>query len=225
MPLSRIRALIRNLFDRGRADRELDDELQAYVALLAEEHERRGMPAHEARRAALLRLRGADRVKEGVRDARAGHVIEQAWQDTRFGLRMLQRNPGFAIVAILTLALGIGANTAIFSVLYAVLLRPLPYQDPSRLVQVEAAFRDRGPIRFTLSHANFWDVRDQVKAFATVGRSATTASACLDSSIRSGSEPRRSLWGSSTRSVAVQWRVACFIAVRMSVATTRMSSC
>ena len=169
MPLTRLRAAIRNLFDRGRADRELDAELRAYVDLLTEEHQRRGLTASEARRAALLEVRGADRVKERVRDVRAGHVVEQAWQDTRYGARMLRRNPGFAIVAILTLALGIGANTAIFSVLYAVLLKPLPYQDPGRLVEVSAVFRDRGPIRFTLSHANFWDVRDQVKAFATVG--------------------------------------------------------
>ena len=161
--LYRLRSLARNLLFRRQAERELDDELRAYVALLADEHERAGLPPDEARRRALREAGGVSRVKEEVRDARAGAAFEVLAQDVRYGARALARNPGFTAAAVLTLALGIGATTAILGVVDAVLLRPLPYADAARLVTVLHDGRD------PVAAANFLDWKAGTRAFAGMG--------------------------------------------------------
>jgi putative ABC transport system permease protein len=133
---SRLRSLIRNLFTREKVDRELDAELRSYAGMLEEENLSAGMKPEAAKRAARMELGGHDQVKEEVRDVRAGVWLGTLWQDIRFGARLLRRNPAFTAVAVLTLALGIGANTAVFSVVNAVVLRPLPFKDSSRLVNI-----------------------------------------------------------------------------------------
>ncbi len=135
MPLlPRLRSLCRNLFHKSRMERDLEAEVSSYLGLLEQEKIDAGMSPAEARRAALLELAGAEQIKEQVREARAGAWLETLGQDLRYGLRQLRRNPGFTAVAALSLALGIGATTAVFTVVDRDLFRGLPYSRADRLV-------------------------------------------------------------------------------------------
>lgn len=136
--IQKILARLRSLRQRSNADRDLDDELRAYVEERTSVHEQRGLAPDEARRAALLEIEGLEQVKERVRDVRTGSALETAVRDVQYGARVLRHSPGYAIVVIATLALGIGVNTAIFSVMHAVLWRALPYPDAGRMVAIEA---------------------------------------------------------------------------------------
>src|SRR5262245_49018549 len=156
---SRLSSLWRNLFRRARAERELDDELRGYVEMLAEEKQARGMSAEEAGRAARVEAGGVEQVKERVREAWTGAFLGTLARDVRYGARTLARNRAFTAAVVLALALGIGATTAVFSVVDAVLLRPLPYRDPARLVVM--LHRGTRPV----SPANFLDWRRQGTLF------------------------------------------------------------
>jgi putative ABC transport system permease protein len=142
---------------------EIDEEVRAYARMLADEKERSGMSAEEARRAAAIEVGGVEQVKENVRDVRLGTCLGTIAADARYGLRALGRNPGFAFAAVLALALGIGATAAIFSVVDAVLLRPLPYREPDRLAVV--LHRRVNPV----APANFLDWKRQSTAFESMG--------------------------------------------------------
>ena len=128
-----IRSAVRNLFSKKQAETQLDSELRAYVDMVTDERIAAGMPAHEARRTALADFGGMEQVKQAVRDRRAGAWLDNFVRDLRFGFRQLTHNPGFTFAVVVTLALSIGANTAIFSIVNALMLKTLPYPHPERM--------------------------------------------------------------------------------------------
>jgi hypothetical protein len=163
MGWKRVRALWRRWSARDRLERDLDAELRAYVDLLADEKTAAGMTPEEALRSAVVETGGVEQVKEEVRRARFGAWIDDAGRDVRYGTRFLLRAPGFTAAAVVALSLGIGAAAVIFGTVDAVLLRPLPYAEPDRLVVVLHDGRDPA------SPATFVDLKDQVSSFDAVG--------------------------------------------------------
>jgi putative ABC transport system permease protein len=163
-----VRSWLRAMLLRSRMDTEMDSELRFHLEAYAEDLIRSGVPRPEALRRARLEFGGVDKTKEECREARGAHLAETMMQDFCYGLRTMLRAPGFTALAVIVLALGIGANTAIFSVVNAVLLRPLPFDQPDRLIQLwhtppQAAFP--GMKIFAVSPANFIDWRNQSRAF------------------------------------------------------------
>src|SRR5690348_2383899 len=182
--LQNIASGLRSLFQRKRVSKELDEELNGFLEMEADEKMRQGMTRKEAFRSVRLDRGSLDATKEEVRAAGWESFVETLWQDLRFAARMLRKNPGFTTVAVLTLALGIGASTSIFSVVYAVLLRPLPYPNPEKIVRVwEQASNGR---QMNLAGPNFHDFftqNDTFSSLAAYGYGLT--------SVSGGSEPLR----------------------------------
>jgi putative ABC transport system permease protein len=148
---------------RKRMLNELDEDIQEHIARETQDNLDRGMSPEEARYAAMRKFGNVMQVKEEARDVWSLLWLEQLLEDMRFGLRLLRKNPGFTLVAILTLALGIGANAAVFSVVYAVLLRPLPYKDPSSLLVLHETTPKVGDV--SVSFPNFIDWRAASRTF------------------------------------------------------------
>lgn len=164
--LSRLTHDVRSLLRRRSLERDLDEELRAHLDLLAEAKEQRGIAPATARRAARVAFGSLDSVKESVRDAGFAGVVEDFGRDLLHGARMLAKAPGFAVVTVLTLALGIGATTAIFSVVHAVLIQPLPYDDAERLALVWSDFGGMGARRAPASPFELREIAARSRAFA-----------------------------------------------------------
>ena len=160
---SRLRSWLRATGHRARMESEMDAELRFHIEALAADLVRSGLSRQEALRRARLEFGAIERVKEEGREARGVSFADEMMQDLHYGQRVLSKSPGFAVVAVLTLALGIGATTAIFSVVNAVLMRPLAMEDPSRVVYLQEQWRDLFP---GVSVGNFADLKRQSTSFA-----------------------------------------------------------
>ena len=165
--LNKLRLRLRAFFFKSKMEEELDEEVRFHLEREIEENIARGMSRNEARYAALRSFGGVERVKEESRDERGVRIIEELWQDLRYGARMLLNSHGFTAVAVVTLALGIGATTVIFSAINSVLLRALPYENPDKLVMVWAT-QESGS-QTPVSVANMADWRKQNKVFEDIG--------------------------------------------------------
>src|SRR5258708_6439605 len=164
-----LRALLfrmRNLFSSSSLDRDLDAEMAAHLQFAIEDNLKRGMSQQEAQRQAHISFGGPQQAKENHRESRGLPLLESLLQDLRFALRLFRKAPSFSVSAILTLALGIGATTAIFSVVYGVLLHPLPYPQPDRI----ARLWEQGAAgnRMNFADPNFEDIRSQNKSLLAV---------------------------------------------------------
>ncbi len=163
--LSDLLIRLRALFRRNAVESELDDELRFHFDRQVEKFVQSGLPLPEARRRARLEFGGSEQIKEECREARGTHFLETLAQDVRYALRMLRKSPGFTAVAILTLALGIGANTAIFNVVHATLLQPLPIRKASRLVVIWVNNLEHGWSRIGPTGQDYLDWKEQSKSF------------------------------------------------------------
>jgi len=152
-------------------EQDFEHELETHLEMLTDENIRRGMAPEEATRTARIRLGGLTQLRETNRELQGLPTIETLLQDMRFAFRMLRKNPGFTAVAVLTLALGIGANTAIFSVVYAVLLKPLPYAESNQLFNVFETRPQDGITGTGWSYANFVELRGQNRIFSEMAGS------------------------------------------------------
>jgi putative ABC transport system permease protein len=155
---------LRSLFRREQVDRELDEELRVYQEMATDEKMKQGMSPKDALRVVRLERGSLEVTKEVVRSAGWESLMATGWQDVRFGFRVLRKSPGFTLVAVLTLALGIGANTAVFSIVESVLLRPLPFQDSQRLFAVWAMQKSQHT-KIGASMPEFEDYKGQGHSF------------------------------------------------------------
>ncbi|HEY6400135.1 MAG TPA: ABC transporter permease [Blastocatellia bacterium] len=167
--LGRLRTVLRALLRSPQTESELDEELSYHIERQTEQNIRMGLNPEEARIAARKAFGGVEQAKERSRDARGVRWLEDLWQDLRFGARMLFSKPGFTLIAVVTLALGIGANSMIFSFFNGVLLRPLPFQKPERLVLLDEIATNREGVSLGVSWPNYLDWRAQNQVLSDLG--------------------------------------------------------
>ena len=166
----RLRSWLRAVVLRSRMEREMETELRFHIDAFAEDLVERGVPREEALRRARIEFGGVERTKEECRDARGVTVIEGLVQDLRYGLRLLRKNPGFTLLAVLCLALGIGVNTSIFTVLDFTLLRPLPVMEPDQMTILSRASNPQ------IAYPDYLEYSDRSQAFVAMAASLPTES-------------------------------------------------
>jgi putative ABC transport system permease protein len=152
-------------FRKPALDRDFQEEIESHVEMLTEDNIKRGMGKKEARREAILEIGGLESLKDLHRDTRGLSLLENTWRDLRFAFRMLARKPLFTAVIVITLGLGIRANSAVFSIINTVLLRPLPFPEPDGIIRINETNLSKGFSSFSVSAANFLDWRDQSQSF------------------------------------------------------------
>src|SRR5215468_10481195 len=171
--IPRLLSLVRNLFRKERVERELDDEVAAYLDQLTDEKVAAGMSRERARREARIELGGVDQVKEEVRAVRAGALLEQFARDVRVAIRSLRRNRALTATVVVTLALGIGANAAVFSVVRGVLMRPLVNRDEERLIYIRQSAPGIGHENTTFSMPEVNDLEARATTIRAFGDFST----------------------------------------------------
>jgi len=186
--LDRTKSLLRNLFRRKRAEADLDAELRSYTDLLTDENRAQGLPPNEARRKAQIDSGGLEQVKESVRAVRAGHYIETFFRDVRLAFRNIRRNPVFTLIVVLSLALGIGANAAIFSLADAIILRPMPVPNAAGVIVVDTAASKLSRYGGS-SYLDYIDFRARAKSFQSLAISQAMSAGMNTSAAASNNKP------------------------------------
>jgi predicted permease len=163
--LNKLRLRFRALFFRSKMENELEEEVRFHLEREIEENLARGMSPEEARSAAMRNFGGVEQIREQCRDERGIRFLEEVWQDLRYGFRTLRKNPGFTAIAVLTLALGIGANTAVFTLINSVLLRTLPVPNPHELIVINDPMRGKSSM---ISFPMYRDLRARQEVFTDI---------------------------------------------------------
>ena len=182
----RLRRRLRALVRRRRVEEELASEVALHLELEQQKNERLGMSPNEARRAAMLTFGGVERYKEEARDVRGVRLLETLMQDLRYALRTMRKTPAFSAIVILTLGLGVGATSAIFSIVNAVLLRPLAFAHPEALVRVYSQIPDGTIQRFSVSIPDYLDFKSRNRVFSDMAMWVNSTMTLTD-----GGEPER----------------------------------
>src|SRR5690349_19657177 len=166
--MTNIKQGMRNLVNNKAVEADLDAEVRSYVELLVDQKVKAGMSPEEARRQALIEVGGLEHTKDQIRDERPGMIVENGIRDLKHGFRLLKRSPGFATVAVMTIALGIGATSAIFSVINAVALKPLPYPGSDRLTFITTQFPSLKFDKFWVSPPEYLELKERTKVYKDI---------------------------------------------------------
>src|SRR6266567_3918992 len=183
----RLRSTLRNILRKRQIECHLDEELRCYLDLLIDQKIAAGMSETVARHAALSEVGGTEQVKQAVRDHRAGTGLELLWQDVRYALRQLRRSPAFTLTAVITLGLGTGATTSIFSAVYSLLLRSLPYHDYGQLMSISTSWPKYNSANQPVIATDLVVAQSETKSFEQLGGYLTD----LESNLTGKGDPVR----------------------------------